>query len=229
MLQHQRLVRVAPAAALLLSLSATGCADFALVEVGAEYVDPFELERSYLLSPDALSECPRGRVSLEPGDDADSATVDFTPVAGACIVDVRVTGALLLSEGAVDDYATQLEGRGNVGALRGVDVEVRTLSVEDGEGEPIDLTIHSLDVAVEGERVLGDLEVQAMHDGEVPRVTLPQPLVGRFVVALQERHELRTDLRLRMVLRNPDRNIPNQLSLYAELQPIALVDLFSAI
>lgn len=211
-------------AALASALVLTGCANLILVELGEGSVKPFRFERTFSLSERARTECPFGSAESFPSD-ADRALVSFAPMDDGCMVDVRLEGARLLTRERVVDRAERLSRRGDIGAVRALDLVLTTLVLEDQDGEPLRLEhVRSLVITVDGAVVWRERDVPAMAESGTARATMPDTFVDRFKRALMEHEELRADLGLRLLIDDPRRLVPAELRVDTVLQPVVLVD-----
>ena len=119
----------------------------------------------------------------------------------------------------------QLAAKGDIGAVRALDLVLTTLVLEDQDGAPLPLEhVRSLVISVDGEAVWRERDVAQMASSGEARATMPQGFVDRFVRALLDREELRADLGLRLVIDDPRQLVPAELRVDTVLQPVVLVD-----
>ncbi|GAB5549455.1 MAG: hypothetical protein RLO52_23045 [Sandaracinaceae bacterium] len=217
-------MRATALAAAALPLLLPGCANLILVELGEGSVQPFRFERTFSLSERARDTCPFGTVESS-AEDARRSVVTFAPVDGACLVDIALEDARLLTQERVAARAERLAAKGDIGAVRALDLVLTTLVLEDQDGAPLPLEhVRSLVISVDGEAVWRERDVAQMASSGEARATMPQGFVDRFVRALLDREELRADLGLRLVIDDPRQLVPAELRVDTVLQPVVLVD-----
>lgn len=207
------------------------------MEIGEGQVEPLEVHRTWYLAPAPVAVCPRGSFEL-PGA-VEKTMVDVAPVGeegagaegeGGCRFHLDVQDMLLMSRREIDERAAELEGRGDIDSLRGLDLVVEEFRLTDRRGAPFDLSAaDSVTVLVDGQVFLDRLELERIQAGEQVQVTLSQEFVDRFVRVLKHRADLRIDLTVRLVTHLSKQPLPPTLRLRAVLQPVLLVDALAAV
>lgn len=205
----------------------TGC-DAVLVELGRGQIAPVVVERTFPTGFGPYEGCPDVRLEYG-GDGASSGAITIAPLSRACLMNVRMEDAVLLSQSTMELWHEQLKAY-DMQALVSIDVVVDDVVVDGGRHVPLGPEeVRAISIALD-DRVMLDLDdIEAIERDEADeiRIPVPQTLVERFVVALTERKAFTSRLELRLLLRD-EVPIPRLLHVRALLQPILLVDGWNA-
>lgn len=202
---------------------AAGC-DGVLVELGRGQIAQVVVERTFPTGFGPYDGCPDVRLELG-GGGASSGEITIAPLSHACLMNVRMEDAVLLTQSTMELWSEQLAAY-DMQALISIDVVVDDIVVDGGRRVPLGPEeVRSISIALD-DRVMLDLDdieaIESEAEDEI-RIPVPQTLVDRFVVALKERQAFTARLELRLVLRD-DVEIPRVVHVRALLQPILLVD-----
>lgn len=214
--------RSAVLAALSLTLAA-GCSDAFLVELGRGQIGQVVVDRTFPTGHRPYEGCPEMRLVFEGSANGE---VVIAPLSHGCLLSVHVEDAILLNSATMSAWSDALVAY-DMSALVAIDVIIDELILDGGRHEPLeDGAIQAVSIALD-ERVLVDHRDLAAIDTDELRVPIPNTLVDRFVTALDEKKAFTGTIDVRIVLR-PGVAIPRLLHLRTLLQPVLLVDGWSA-
>lgn len=200
-----------------------GC-DGILVELGRGQIAQVLVERTFPTGLSPYEGCPD--VHLEyGGSGASGGEIRVAPLSEACLLNVRMDDAVLLSDATMTLWSEQLAAY-DMGALISIDVIIDEIVVDGGRTVPLGIEdVQSVSIALD-DRVMidaDDILVTREEGDEEIRVPIPQSLVDRFIASLDAQEAFTAKLEVRLVLRD-DVEIPRILHVRALLQPVLLVD-----
>lgn len=217
-----------PAALVLASLLlVTGC-DGVLVELGRGQIGQVLVERTF---PTGFSsygdDCPDLELEYG-GTGASGGAITIAPLSKACLLNVRMDDAVLLSQATMELWSEQLAAY-DMSALISIDIIIDEIELDGGRTIPLGADqVQSVSIALDDRVMLDQDDIHMVEDGtDELRVPVPQSLVDNFIQALEEKEAFTSRLEVRLVLRNGVR-IPRILHVRALLQPVLLVDGWNA-
>lgn len=217
--------RSAAALAAFSLMLTTGCSDAFLVELGRGQIGQVVVDRTFPTGLRPYEGCPEIHLSSE-GSSGPRGEIVVAPLSHGCLLSVHMEDAVLLNSATMSAWHDALVSY-DMNALVAIDVIIDELVLDGGRLVPLAPdAMRSVTIALD-ERVLVDRDDLATIDTKELRVTIPEPLVDRFVTALDERRAFTGTIDVRMVLR-PGIEIPRLLHLRTLLQPVLLVDGWSA-
>jgi hypothetical protein len=212
--------RSAALVALSLTLAA-GCSDAFLVELGRGQIGQVVVDRTFPTGRRPYEGCPSIRLASE-----GTGEIVVAPLSKGCLLAVHIDDAILLNAATMSAWNDALAAY-DMSALIAIDVIVDELVLDGGRLVTLDGdAVHSVSIALD-DRVLLDQDEIASLDTNELRLAIPDTLVDRFVTALDERRAFTGSIDVRVVLR-PGVEIPRLLHLRTMLQPVLLVDGWSA-
>lgn len=219
---HRRLATSVLATAVLL----TGC-DALFVELGRGQIAQVLVERTFPTGLAPYEDCPSLMLEYG-GTGAAGGAITIAPLSRGCLLNVRLDGAILLTQSTMRLWSEQLAGY-DMSALISIDVIIDEILVDGGRSFPLGADeVQSMSIALD-DRVMLDQDDVLIPRGEEDelRIPVPQSLVDSFITALDEQVAFTSKLEVRIVLRDGV-PIPRVLHVRAMLQPVLLVDGWNA-
>lgn len=216
-----------PRSASLLAMSVLlfGCEPM-VIEIGSDHIAPVVVERLLYTGLEPEDGCPAFQIPYVTLDRREGEAT-IAPHSSGCLLAFREMDVVLMPAETMAHWSAQLAGY-DMGALMGADLVVNELVIFDGVSTPIPLDeLEEVSFHFDG-RVLFTREDMQKLESEELRVTVPQELVDRFLMALDAQSALTAELEMRIVLRE-GRAVPGLLLVRTELQPVLRINAWDAI